>query len=42
MTLILRDQDVQGLLLMAKCIAAMELAFADYANGLAANRPFPL
>ena len=42
MALILRDQDLQGLLPMAKCIAAMELAFADYANGLAANRPLPL
>lgn len=39
MTLILEDVAAQGLLSMAECIKAMEDAFAEYANGIAANRP---
>jgi alanine dehydrogenase len=39
MTIIITDQDVQRLLPMRECIEAMRLAFRDFADGVAVNRP---
>ncbi len=39
MTLIITGDDVQRLLTMGECIEAMEIAFKDFANGTAVNRP---
>jgi ornithine cyclodeaminase/alanine dehydrogenase-like protein (mu-crystallin family) len=38
-TIIITDDDVQRLLPMAECIEAMRVAFTDFANGVAVNRP---
>jgi alanine dehydrogenase len=38
-TIIITDDDVKRLLPMQDCIAAMRVAFTDFANGLAVNRP---
>jgi ornithine cyclodeaminase/alanine dehydrogenase-like protein (mu-crystallin family) len=39
MTIIITDEDVKRLLPMAECIAAMRVAFRDFADGSAVNRP---
>ena len=39
MTIIITDDDVKRLLPMRDCIAAMGVAFRDFANGTAVNRP---
>ena len=39
MTIIITDDDVKRLLPMADCIEAMRVAFRDFANGVAVNRP---
>jgi ornithine cyclodeaminase/alanine dehydrogenase-like protein (mu-crystallin family) len=39
MTLVLSDADVRRLLPMSQPIAAMEVAFRDYANAAAVNIP---
>lgn len=39
MTIIITDEDVRRLLPMPDCIEAMRLAFRDFANGSAVNRP---
>ena len=39
MTIIITDDDVQRLLPMRDCIEAMGVAFRDFANGIAVNRP---
>ena len=39
MTIIITDDDVKRLLPMSECIEAMRVAFTDFANGLAVNRP---
>ncbi|WP_291854665.1 ornithine cyclodeaminase family protein [Bradyrhizobium sp.] len=39
MTIIITDDDVKRLLPMADCIEAMKVAFRDFANGVAVNRP---
>lgn len=39
MTLIITGADVERLLTMGECIEAMEIAFKDFANGIAVNRP---
>ena len=39
MTIIITDDDVKRLLPMADCIEAMRVAFRDFANGVAINRP---
>jgi len=38
-TIIITDDDVKRLLPMAECIEAMRVAFRDFANGSAVNRP---
>src|SRR5580765_8183281 len=38
-TIIITDDDVQRLLPMADCIEAMRVAFRDFADGRAVNRP---
>jgi ornithine cyclodeaminase/alanine dehydrogenase-like protein (mu-crystallin family) len=38
-TLVITDSDVQRLLPMKDCIEAMRVAFRDFADGLAVNRP---
>jgi hypothetical protein len=38
-TIIITDDDVRRLLPMADCIEAMRVAFRDFANGIAVNRP---
>src|SRR5262245_43088612 len=38
-TIIITDDDVKRLLPMADCIEAMRVAFRDFANGVAVNRP---
>lgn len=38
-TLIITDDDVSRLLTMRECIEAMRVAFEDFANGVAVNRP---
>jgi alanine dehydrogenase len=39
MTIIITDEDVRRLLPMRECIEAMRLAFRDFADGTAVNRP---
>jgi alanine dehydrogenase len=39
MTIIITDEDVRRLLPMRECIDAMRLAFRDFADGVAVNRP---
>lgn len=39
MTIIITDEDVKRLLPMQDCIEAMRVAFRDFANGSAVNRP---
>lgn len=39
MTIIITDDDVKRLLPMADCIEAMRVAFRDFADGIAVNRP---
>lgn len=39
MTIIITDDDVKRLLSMPECIKAMRVAFSDFANGIAVNRP---
>lgn len=39
MTLIISDDDVGRLLSMRECIDAMQVAFEDFSNGVAVNRP---
>ena len=39
MTLIITDEDVKRLLPMPDCIEAMRVAFRDFADGIAVNRP---
>ena len=39
MTIIITDEDVKRLLPMRECIAAMRVAFRDFADGVAVNRP---
>ena len=39
MTLIITGDDVERLMTMGECIEAMEIAFKDFANGIAVNRP---
>jgi len=39
MTIIITDEDVKRLLPMRECIEAMRLAFRDFADGIAVNRP---
>src|SRR5579862_6887760 len=39
MTIIITDDDVKRLLPMRDCIEAMRVAFRDFANGIAVNRP---
>ncbi len=39
MTIIITDQDVRRLLPMRECIDAMRVAFRDFADGIAVNRP---
>ena len=39
MTIIITDDDVKRLMPMGDCIAAMQVAFRDFANGVAVNRP---
>ncbi len=39
MTIIITDEDVRRLLPMRECIDAMRVAFRDFANGEAVNRP---
>jgi len=39
MTIIITDDDVRRLLPMRECIEAMRLAFGDFADGIAVNRP---
>jgi alanine dehydrogenase len=39
MTIIITDDDVKRLLPMRDCIEAMRVAFADFAGGVAVNRP---
>lgn len=39
MTIIITDADVGRLLSMKECIEAMRVAFQDFSNGVAANRP---
>jgi alanine dehydrogenase len=39
MTLIITGDDVQRLLTMGECIEAMRIAFKDFADGVAVNRP---
>lgn len=39
MTIIITDDDVKRLLPMEDCIEAMRVAFRDFANGIAVNRP---
>lgn len=39
MTIIITDEDVGRLLSMKECIEAMRVAFQDFSNGVAANRP---
>jgi ornithine cyclodeaminase/alanine dehydrogenase-like protein (mu-crystallin family) len=39
LTIIITDDDVQRLLPMRECIDAMGVAFRDFANGIAVNRP---
>ena len=39
MTLLLDNDDVRNVLSMRACVAALEEAFVDYANGRAVNRP---
>ena len=39
MTIIITDDDVKRLLSMPECIDAMRVAFSDFANGIAVNRP---
>src|SRR5215510_11286776 len=38
-TIIITDDDVKRLLPMADCIEAMRVAFRDFSNGVAVNRP---
>jgi alanine dehydrogenase len=38
-TIIITDEDVKRLLPMEDCIEAMRVAFRDFANGIAVNRP---
>ena len=38
-TIIITDDDVKRLLSMKECIQAMRVAFSDFANGIAVNRP---
>jgi alanine dehydrogenase len=38
-TIIITDDDVKRLLSMSECIEAMRVAFRDFANGVAVNRP---
>ena len=38
-TIIITDDDVKRLLPMSECIEAMRVAFSDFANGTAVNRP---
>ena len=39
MTIIITDEDVRRLLPMRECIEAMRVAFRDFADGSAVNRP---
>ena len=39
MTIIITDDDVKRLLPMQDCIEAMRVAFRDFAQGSAVNRP---
>ena len=39
MTIVITDDDVRRLLTMEECIEAMRVAFADFADGKAANMP---
>jgi len=39
MTIIITDEDVRRLLPMRECIEAMRVAFRDFADGVAVNRP---
>jgi alanine dehydrogenase len=39
MTIIITDEDVRRLLPMRECIEAMRVAFRDFADGIAVNRP---
>ncbi len=39
MTIIITDEDVKRLLPMRECIEAMRVAFRDFADGVAVNRP---
>ena len=39
MTIVITDDDVRRLLSMEECIEAMRVAFADFAEGRAANMP---
>lgn len=39
MTIIITDEDVSRLLSMEECIEAMRVAFKDFSNGVAVNRP---
>ena len=39
MTIIITDDDVKRLMPMPDCIEAMRVAFRDFANGIAVNRP---
>lgn len=39
MTIIITDSDVERLLTMPDCIEAMRVAFKDFSNGIAVNRP---
>ena len=39
MTLLIEDTEIKGLLTMEKCIDAMEVAYSEYASGVAVNRP---
>ena len=39
MTIIITDEDVRRLLPMRECIEAMKVAFRDFADGVAVNRP---
>src|SRR5271170_2905950 len=39
MTIIITDEDVRRLLPMGECIEAMRVAFRDFADGSAVNRP---
>ena len=39
MTIIITDADVERLMTMPDCIEAMRVAFQDFSNGVAVNRP---